>query len=193
MRINIFSGARRFALVLAALATILTIGLSAFNEPYVSLTYTVAAPNAAFVHTSATCPSNGATHYITDSAPDGASIPVTLCLLPMKFGKEGKELIPYKVDDEGMVWGAEKYSSEVFAYEQDLERRFTLAPEDMDVLRTEQSRRYWAQWRESLMYLAIALGVFWALVAAVGWIVRGFAGIPVGRDSRALEKPRIEP
>ena len=183
MKINIFSGARRLALVLAALAALLALGITAFNEPYVSLNYTVAAPNAPFVRTEEDCPDKGAQHFITASAPQGKSVSVALCLLPTTFGEDNAELIPYKIDSKGMIWGAEEYSSEVFAYEKELERRFRLSPSDLAAIESERSAKYWQQWRETLLYLAIGLAAFWLLVAAVGWIVRGFVGIPFGKDS----------
>ena len=184
MKINIFSGARRLALVLAALAALIALGVTAFHEPYVSLSYTVAAPNAPFIRTQEDCPEKGATHFLTASASQGESVFVTLCLLPTTFGEDNAELIPYKIDSKGMIWGAEEYSTEVFAYEKELERRLRLSPADLAAVESEKSVKYWQQLRETLLYLALGLAVFWLLITAIGWVVRGFVGIPFGKDSK---------
>lgn len=42
-------------------------------------------------------------------------------------------------------------------------------------------------WLESLGYLGMGLSVFWMIVVAIGWIARGFAGIPNGMDHRPRE------
>lgn len=193
MKINIFAGARRLALVLATLAALIALGVTAFHEPYVSLNYTVAAPNAPFVRTEEDCPEKGATHFITAPASKGESVFATLCLLPTIFGEDNMELIPYKIDSKGMIWGAEEYSTEVFAYEKELERRFRLSPSDLAAIESEKSAKYWHQWRETLLYLAIGLAVFWMLVTAVGWVVRGFVGVPFGKDSKAAVSGGSEP
>lgn len=36
----------------------------------------------------------------------------------------------------------------------------------------------------ALLWLLPILGAFWAFTWAVGWIVRGFMGIPHGKDSK---------
>ena len=187
MKINIFSGARRLGAVFAALAALTALGFTAFSEPYISLNYTVSAPGAPFVHAKEDCPDKAAIHYITALTPEGKSVSVSLCLLPMAFGKDGTELIPYRVDSEGMIWGAEEYSSEVFAYEKELESRFRLSPADVELAKSARSKKYWQQWRDTLLYLAVGLAAYWLVITAVGWIVRGFLGVPFGKDSRASE------
>lgn len=42
-------------------------------------------------------------------------------------------------------------------------------------------------WLESLGYLVAGLAIFWMFVCAIGWIARGFAGIPNGMDYRPRE------
>ena len=37
---------------------------------------------------------------------------------------------------------------------------------------------------ESSMYLVGGLALFWAFVWCVGWVMRGFLGIPSGEDKR---------
>ena len=83
-----------------------------------------------------------------------------------------------------MTWGAASYSSEVSAYEKQLEARFVLPPEDNNWVDQEKSRRYWENWKESLRNLGIGLAIFAGIVWAIGWIVRGFMGVPRGLDRK---------
>lgn len=105
----------------------------------------------------------------------------------MPFGDKGERLVPYKIDEKGMIWGAASYSSEVSEYERQLEKRFILAPRDEEFAEKEFSRRYWREIKEGIGYLAIGLAIFGGFVWAVGWIVRGFVGIPRGMDKRPSE------
>tara|TARA_R110000772_G_scaffold18400_6_gene51404 strand:+ start:13805 stop:14920 length:1116 start_codon:yes stop_codon:yes gene_type:complete len=45
--------------------------------------------------------------------------------------------------------------------------------------------RFWDRVAETAPWAAGGLFVLWALTALIGWIVRGFAGIPSGRDFRS--------
>lgn len=187
MKFNVFEGARRIALVLAAIAAVSTIAIVAMQDPYISLSYTVAHPNAPFVRNDEQCPTDGARHYFSTKTAKGQSVSVNLCLPPVAFGDSAEQLIPYKIDEKGMVWGARTYSSEVSAYEQRLEQRFRLSdPEDQQV-----SKRISREYRESLLsgvgYVVLGLALFAGLVSTIGWIVRGFLGIPRGQDARPSE------
>jgi hypothetical protein len=184
VRFNPFSGARRIAVLLALIATVATLVASATNDPYVSTTYTVAHPTGPFVKTEESCPSSAGHHYFSKTTRTGKSVSVTLCLLTMEFGQDRRQLIPYRVDDKGMVWGAASFSSEVTAYERQLEGRFSLLPRDEEELEREISKRYRDNWISSLGYLAVGLAVFAVFVWAMGWVVRGFMGVPQGSDYR---------
>ena len=186
MRVNIFEGARRIALLLAGLATALTIIAVAMHKPYVSATYLIARPDGQFVRTSESCPSNVARHYFSAVTSSGREIPVTLCLSKMRFD-DGQELIPYKIDEEGMIWGSGEYSSEVFAYERDLERRFRFSADDEKEYARQATKARWENALSSAKYLLIGLAIWAGLVSVVGWIVRGFLGIPNGMDRRPEE------
>lgn len=184
VRFNPFSGARRISVLLALIATVGTIVASAMNDPYVSTTYAIAHPTGPFVKIEESCPSSAARHYFSKNTRSGGSVSVTLCLLAMEFGESKRELIPYRVDDKGMVWGATSFSDEVTAYERQLERRFSLLPKDEEEIERDIGRLYRDNWISSLGYLAAGLGVFAVFVWATGWIIRGFMGVPQGSDYR---------
>lgn len=189
MRFNIFEGARRISLAVAVLATAGTlIGLFT-HEPYASLSYSVAHPTGPFVRTEDSCPYQGARHYFSTHTTKGRRASINLCLLPMQFGEKREELIPYKVDDKGMIWGAATYSTEVSSYERSLETRFRLSVADDQEISREISREYRDNWFTGLGILAVCLAVFAAFVWTTGWVVRGFLGIPRGKDARLSESP----
>lgn len=181
---NIFEGSRRVAYLIGGLAAAGTIIYTATYDPYISLDYSIAHPRDAFVKTTERCPTNAGRAYFQSATQSGTSVSINLCLPTMAFGDNGRQLVPYKIDEKNMTWGAEPYSDEVSAYKEELEARFALSAEDSTWVEGEKSRRYWKNWKESLGILAIGLTVFAGLVWAVGWIVRGFMGIPRGMDKK---------
>jgi len=182
MRVNVFEGARRIALLLAVLVTGGVLIAASTSEPYLSLNYSVASTNAPFVKTDETCPAGAGSHYFTIDSEAGGAVDVSLCLQTMGFDDE--QLVPYKIDEAGTIWGASSYSTEVSEYKGQLEKRFELSPADEAWVDEESSRRYWQNWRDVVKYLFAGLALFWVLVWAIGWIVRGFAGIPMHLDAR---------
>jgi len=184
MKLNIFEGSRRIALMIAGVAVAGTLFALATYDPYVSVQYSIANPNGAFVQIQESCPSDAERHYFSSRTSSGESVSVDLCLLAMTFGKDNARLIPYKIDEQGMIWGAASYSSEVSDYEQKLEGRFKLPASDEGTLKKEISQRYRENWVSGLGYLVAGLAIFSGVVWAIGWIVRGFLGIPRGMDRR---------
>jgi hypothetical protein len=184
MKFNIFEGARRIALLIGGIAIAGTLIALATYNPYVFVQYSIAHPNDAFVQIQEPCPSDAGRHYLSTRTSTGESVSVNLCLLAMPFGKDNTRLIPYKIDEQGMIWGAASYSSEVSDYERKLEGRFKLTSSDEEKLKEEILHRYRENWLSGLGYLVAGLAIFDGLVWAIGWIVRGFLGIPRGMDKR---------
>lgn len=181
---NIFEGARRIAVLIAGVATAATlVGLFTY-DPYVPARYSIAHPSGPFVRMEDPCPSDAGKHYFTAKTSNGKEVFIDLCLLAMTFGPKNDRLIPYRVDEKGMIWGAASYSSEVSDYERRLEARFKIPPRDEEALTNEISRRYRENWLSGLGYLAVGLALFGGVVWAIGWITRGFLGIPRGMDQR---------
>jgi len=185
--INIFEGARRIAILLGGGAAIITL-LVAFNQDtYYRATYSLATPNAPFRKSDGNCPSQGRNIYFDYRTSSGKEVSVSVCLEPMTFtnkNKEEVELIPYKTDAEGMTWGAMGYSSEISIYEKQVKKRFTMTATDEEASIKEGSKEWRSQFIETMGYLVVGLGIFAAFVLAIGWIVRGFLGIPRGMDKR---------
>lgn len=187
MAINIFEGARRIALLLGGGAVVITV-LVAFNQDNnYHAQYSLAAPNAPFRKTDGGCQDQGRTIYFDHVTSSGKKISVSLCLEPMTFKNENEEkaeLIPYKTDADGMTWGARPYSTEISTYETQVEDRFTMSATDEVVYIKEAAKQWRTELAEAMGYLFVGLAVFGTIVLAIGWIVRGFLGIPRGMDKR---------
>lgn len=184
MAINIFEGARRIAVLIAGVATIGTLIVLFTYEPYMPVTYSIAEPTGSFVRMEDSCPSDAGKHYFTAKTNTGKEVSVDLCLLATSFGKNDDRLIPYKIDEKGMIWGAPSYSSEVSAYERKLEERFQLPLGDEDLITKKISQDYRENMKEGFGYLVAGLAIFGGIVWVIGWIVRGFLGITRGMDKR---------
>ena len=189
MAINIFEGARRIALSLGAAAAVITALVALFEQDaHYDAQYSLASPNAPFRKTDVNyCPSGGEMIYFDHETSNGKEISVSLCLESMTFtnkNKEEVELIPYKSDANGMTLGASPYSTEISAYKTQVKKRFTMTATDEEISIREGAKRWRSEFTEFMGYLVVGLVIFSALVWAIGWIVRGFLGIPRGMDKR---------
>ena len=132
MSFNIFEGARRLALLTGGVATLLTVTTWYNSESYPTVYYEITQPGMSFHRQDADlCPSDGIRQHFKATSKRGGPVWVSLCAMPMEF-KGGVKLIPYKVDDKGMIWGASRYSSEVDEYLKNLEKFFKI-PEEHQV------------------------------------------------------------
>lgn len=182
MAINVFEGARRLALLAAIVGATVALVSIANNTPYLGAKYAIAQPDGPISRTEDSCPSDGRTVFVYPQTPRGRTVSVALCVLPMAFGRDSTPLIPYRVDEAGMIWGARPYSSEVNAYERALEKRFVLQSDHAVELDREATRLRRSEALSGLGWLVVGLMAFWVVVWTTGWIVRGFLGIPRGKD-----------
>src|SRR5690606_24628712 len=63
LKLNVFAGARRIAVAIAVLMMVGAAVVLVQNEPYVSMSYSIAHPLAPFVPLHESCPTDGDTHY----------------------------------------------------------------------------------------------------------------------------------
>jgi len=179
---NIFEGSRRIALAIGILATGAIAVAICFDEPYVRVTFTTTGPNRPFLRTKEDCPETAAREYLYRDKSKGRDVGITLCFLAQRFPQD-QMLVPYRVAD-GSFWGNERFSSEVSTYASLRAQGFAIPTAEREPLAKEYRQARWKQVREATQYTAIGIGAYWALVATIGWIVRGFMGIPRGKDKR---------
>jgi len=182
VRINVFAGARRIALIASVIAIAGTLAVLATSPPLISIKARVDHPEAQFILVDEPCPRDSLEHYFKSAGDWKAPVWVDLCVKAMDF--QGRRLIPYKIGADRMVYGAELYSTEVIEYRDSLVERFQLSPADTKKVQNLVSDGVFKGWKNGLFYLAIALFIFWITVWGIGWIVRGFAELPMGKDHR---------
>ncbi len=114
MKFNIFEGARRTALLISGIAIAITLTALFANDPYVSVRYSIANPNDAFVKMQDSYPSDARLHYFSSKTSAGKDVSIHLCLLTMDFDKNNSRLIPYKIDEQGRIWGGSQLQQRSF-------------------------------------------------------------------------------
>lgn len=186
MTINIFEGARRIAKSVAVL-WILGWVVAAFvvSPPYVFVTYTVSSPITPPVRSDPSCEyGDNATETVTVNTKKGTKASATLCFIARKTS-DGRMLIPYRLDaSTGTWWGNSRNESEVQTYTKRVRDSFVLPQADESWI----DGQWWSQRVKEfgLGALGAILGLvfLWGFTWTVGWIVRGFLGIPRGQDHR---------
>ncbi|ODS67612.1 MAG: hypothetical protein ABS39_19725 [Acidovorax sp. SCN 65-28] len=78
----------------------------------------------------------------------------------------------------------EPYSTEVSVYTQRVADGFSLTRQSQETAASQLWQARLRHWKESFQVLVVGLLLGWALTALIGWIARGFLGIPRGKDHR---------
>lgn len=187
MRINIFEGARRVAFLVSGIAVLVAAGMAFNTEPYIVTDFRITGPGETPVATSMDCDFSSPELSFEATTPKGRKTWVNVCLvadqLAMDDGTtQGFVRLPDGAD--GKPSWAYGTSPLIEPYKKSVQASFRLPR--ADGIKADQ--RFEAKLREGWVDiakgLAITMLVFWLGVAAIGWIVRGFAGIPRGKDAR---------
>ena len=108
-------------------------------------------------------------------------IKVTLCFLAQDF--PAGRLIPYKY--ENGLWGKKKYSSDVELYVNKVSAAFVIPKADEEKL----DKQWWSKRFRGLGaifgWMLLNLAILFVFAWVVGWIVRGFMGVPQGQDKKS--------
>jgi hypothetical protein len=207
MSSNIFEGFRRIRLILQCLwvGCMIVVGLHDVTEPpYVSVRFDTYNPNQPFYRSENddNCSSPNASESIEYYTKNGHKVHVSLCFQAMKFDN-GAMLIPYRMANifdqfdtqpvipdpkKDKVWGAPVYSNEVKTYTSSRKNSFKPSYEDDKWIEQKYDEKRFNNIMNVFMdvFYAASGGAFgiWLLAYAIGWIMRGFMGIPRGMDKR---------
>lgn len=183
MRVNIFEGARRISKLVMGVIVAGSLVAIWTAEPYLNMRYQVRGPSFPLVKVDE-CGEDDAREYINRRSADGKTIHITICFMAHPAAKTGEMLIPYMAMEDGKWWMNEKYSAAVSAYTKSVANAFAFSAED-----AKQADSLWTSTRikdglQGLGFLIIALVAFLIFTKIIGWIVRGFLGIPSGQDMR---------
>jgi hypothetical protein len=185
MRFNLFEGARRISMTIGALWVCGWVASAALTEPYVLLGYRIDGLGAAPVRDDQ-CGENDDKHWLDIKDDKGRPIRVKLCFKAIQ-ATNGEWLIPYAPADNGRWWLARRNSDEVKRHMAERERAFNLPPQG----NAEATRMRWNKkveaWEFAATGASVGLVVGWFLMTVIGWIIRGFLGIPQGRDARPID------
>ncbi|HKE87609.1 MAG TPA: hypothetical protein VKB50_27820 [Vicinamibacterales bacterium] len=181
---NIFEGSRRIALLLKVLVGACGLFITFLQTPYVRLQYDTHGPDQPFVLTTGSCDVfNDASEYITRSLANGQEVSVALCFRAQSFESSQQKLVPYK-SEGGQIWGNSESSADVTAYAKRRAENFRLSIADQKAAQSELSRQRWTSYRNGALYTIGAVIALTTLQLLIGWIVRGFLGIPWRHDRR---------
>jgi len=179
---NIFEGARRITKLTAALIIFGYIFWGATDSPYIFTTYNITFSNPP-IQTSDGCPFDSQSKRIARTTANNTYVDVTLCFLAKDFPLS-QRLIPYKFE-KGLYWGNEKYTPDVNQYVDNTSLAFVIPKAYEEKL----DKQWWSKRFNGLGaifgWMLLNLTMLFLFAWAVGWIVRGFIGIPQRQDKKS--------
>lgn len=193
MNINAFEGARRIAMLMAGFWAIGVVAINFWErETRVEMVFAVRGPGLVWTRvapskTFGNCEFKDASESHRATTNAGTPVSVTLCFKAMNFKDD--RLVPYRVDEKGMWWGATSYSDDVRKYTKDVAQNFHLSKADEEWADSQLWPVRWRKVMEASTWLFGGLLALWIFTVVVGWIVRGFLGIPSGQDARPKKAP----
>ncbi len=181
---NIFEGSRRIAKLIGACIAVGFIVGGLHLSPTVDVNYKIQSVGSTPIQSLEECPEDSRTKTKRTYTRKHTILNITLCFLA-DTNVDNQRVIPFKeVLGEGW-WGGKKYSFEVEEYTSKVSDSFSIPISDEAAL----DAQYWKVLLKDLavgsMVALASLVSFWGFTWAVGWIVRGFLGIPRGMDQKA--------
>lgn len=164
-----------------------------------------------------TCPENAYVRYLWDYDWGGENPGLRLCYLPLADGSIPYAIAPTppealekqaqeKRENERRMakgepptltinspwfYGAPEYDEKVQTYVSESVASLRITPELATRLSDSLSSVRWEDrkkaFNEALPWVAGICGFLWAFTFAMGWIVRGFTGIPTGQDFKPVK------
>lgn len=185
MAINIFEGARRISKTIMLLILVGTLIAIWYDISDLTLKYEIAEFGEAPAKVDE-CSKDSALEVLNKYSANGDKVSVHLCFRAYPMEKTGEMRIPYALvegDDKG-VWLGQQYSTLVMNYTKAAAQDFKLPA---DALKGTgfllMKQRFYAA-SKAIGYLCAGLLAFLLATSFIGWIVRGFLGIPNGMDAR---------
>jgi hypothetical protein len=190
----VFEGCRRIARLLQCIWIIGCLVVFWNQRPFARLVYETEGPDRSFVRQNTTWCSEGDEAQLIENYrfESDRTVEILLCFKAQPFPVD-RMLIPYKIDRvKNLWWGGYSWEDDVRTYMNGRVKRFTLEPESQGTATVLWRKERWNQFCLAVAY-AIGGFIFVSVAAAlIGWIVRGFLGIPLGHDSRP-EPPTTAP
>jgi len=199
MAVNWFEGGRRITLLLQGAAVLLCAGYVAFGPSGPQVILETTGPDKPFTYTTRRCRSDDGQYNFERPAYFGNADfrTVQLCFRGDEQGvpwrrdvyklppvgnppREMPPLITYKVDP--------RWSTAVYDYMAQRASEYPLKTKLIEEARSREweawLRQVWYRFEDSSPWAFGFVFALWILTTAIGFIVRGFAGIPSGKDFR---------
>ena len=185
-KMNWFEGARRITRLIQVLIGLGAAAYAFLSTPYVPLTFETTGPDRPWLVATESC------RYGSDGEKDppnevgvGESSS-TLCFRAADF--DGQMLIPYLMGEKDTWYGATTTSELGEGYMTRRAGAFGPTQGLRDEAQKYVNREWWKQWRKNVKdgvaygfgLIVLIAGLSWV----IGWIVRGFFGVPTGKDHR---------
>jgi hypothetical protein len=189
---NIFEGSRRIVKAIAALWVVGFAVAAFFTQSTLHVQYKVLTFNGApYLQSKSNCGDDDAFEWGAPifTTPKGTVVSPSLCF-EARGGfrdKDGRELklVPYKVDRvTDKIWGNEKYSTDVSNYTKEYARKFSAPVEDYPKLDQMGKANWWSTIIDGAALMVGGLVFLFVTTFIIGWVARGFMGIPKGKDSK---------
>jgi hypothetical protein len=208
MAINWFEGGRRLSTLFMGIVAVAGIGYVAFGGSTNRVIFETISPDSPWKFTTKTCSYPDYEHYMDEPFyADGKKQPLSLCYRSQAdkiLYARAKEVVrpvfnPYPVGSpppvgrkssvkEWTYWTASPYSTEAETYMRDRAKSFRPDPAEWQKASGEfwkvKWKRGWQRANEATPWVVGSIFGIWLLTSILGWIIRGFAGIPTGRDYR---------
>jgi hypothetical protein len=197
MKLNVFEGARR---ILMAFSGIWVVGWVTFaivrapeEPPYLS--YSIAGPGQPMIRT-AGCEAYAEIRNTSALTPKGYKIGVHLCFKTQmhrtNLWEEREFLIPYVAASSGTATSPSAVAlgrleeDDVKAYLAAVIKGFVLPADGIKEADQLSLDTRLDPWKQAIASIGLGLVVVWTSAILIGWVIRGFMGIPRGKDARPI-------
>ena len=183
MTVNIFEGARRITKLVAMLWGLGWIMAAFFQDaPYIVATYSVSFPNPPIRSNNDCNIGEDAIEFLDTRTQQGVKASVNICFIAMR-ASNGQKVVPYAIQGNGWI-GNTRYSAEVLEYTAQVKKKFTLDKGTEEWIDNQVWPKRLSQMGQGALIAIIGLLALWVVSWSIGWIVRGFMGVPRGKDFR---------
>lgn len=179
---NLFEGGRRLAKI--GIFSILAVGgvLMFADSPSPSVYFRVPDYGAPVVVSDECNYVTDATEHTTMRTKQGHSYYASFCFAAGE-ASDGRMLVPYESKGEYFMMN-EKYSAAVTAYTKRFAAHFQPTAEQDQFADKAYSDAVWKS-KGQIVFGTVATAIgFWLLTKLLGWVLRGFLGIPANEDKR---------
>lgn len=188
---NIFSGSRRVAVIIAAIWVTGALVVNIDTTPSISLQYEVPYFGATPIHQKERIYRSEEAFESGYKEVGGIEEAVTVSMYFLaSSASDGRMLIPYQWNN-GRILMNSRYDSDVKAYTEKVVSDFNVDAPGAEEAHQQHKQKIWQGFVDAATYAISGLVIWWLSVAVIGWIVRGFLGIPFGKDSKPVSQPII--